>query len=209
MDEFIALDQFKRIIKFWWLIAMMMIIGGVGGYLFHRTHPPQYDANASFFASIDSTKMPDLPIDRYQYDEDISLVVIEAILRSSAVQQATLDAARAQGMSLDAETFWRNSAIERKHAFWYIHYSSSDPVAAQSIVNIWARQGYQTMLTWQNEGRIVSYVTFAAPALAPLPDKPRIYHRNQVVLAGGMIGLVIGLFLMNIGLLPRRWDTNR
>ena len=196
MDEFVPLDHFNRIMKFWWLLALITIVGGLCGYIFSRSHPSQYEAVASFFVTIDSTKMPELPNDRYQYDEDISLAVTSAVLQSPEVLQATLAAAAAQGISLDEYTFRVQRSIERRHAFWEIHYRSLDPANAQMIVNLWAEAGYQTMLAWQKNNQIVNYVSFAAPTLSILPRKPVIYDRNKVMLAGSLIGFVIGIFVI-------------
>ena len=52
-QEFVPLDAFQRTFKYWWVIALLAVAGGLFGYAFHRFFPPEYDAVARFEGPID------------------------------------------------------------------------------------------------------------------------------------------------------------
>ena len=88
-----------------------------------------------------------------------------------------------------------NYTIERKHDIWELRYRNQDPATAQAIVNAWAQSGYQAMLSWQASGKAPDYVIFQAPTLALLPQQPVLYGRNNLVLAGALIGFISGVVI--------------
>jgi hypothetical protein len=198
MSEFSPIEYFSRLMKTWWLIVVAAFLGGFLGYLFHRARPPIYEATASYYVTIDSTKMPELPSLQYQYDEDLALAMTQAALMDQGVQSRVIEKAGAQNISIDLVNLQENSGIERKHAFWYLHYRHSDPALAQIVVNLWAEEGYKLMRAWQESKTLLDYVIFAPPRLATLPRRPSLYHQNQVVLAGALIGLLAGIFACEI-----------
>ena len=58
MKEFYALDEFSRLFRYWWLIAICMLLGGVAAFLFHKANPPLYEATATIMATIDLQTFP-------------------------------------------------------------------------------------------------------------------------------------------------------
>ena len=48
MDEFTPIEHFNRLLRNWAWIVAAALLGGLGGFLFHRLNPPLYDAVASF-----------------------------------------------------------------------------------------------------------------------------------------------------------------
>lgn len=208
MNEFSPVEQFYRLVRTWWLIVAAALLGGSAGYLFHRLNPPVYDAIATFYVTIDSTKMPDLPILQYQYDEDLALSMAQAALIDTNVQTSVLDQAMKKNIHLELADLQQNSRIERRHAFWLLHYWNPNPAVAQTVVNLWAKQGYQLMKFWQENKTLLGYIVFAPPSLAALPPNPMLYHQNQVMLAGAVIGLIAGIILVEIWVrlstLPRK-----
>ncbi|RPI27979.1 MAG: hypothetical protein EHM70_17220 [Chloroflexota bacterium] len=198
MSEFILLEQFNRIIKAWWLIVVAAILGGAAGYVFHRSHPPVYEATATFFVSIDASQTQELPKDLYQYDEDIALAVTQAVILSPSVLENVTLAAHEQGIQVDPNGLFNNSAVERKHAFWELRYRDPDPSRAQTIANLWAEIAYQQMVAWKESGQIVNYVIFNPPIPAVTPEQPVLYGRNQLMLAGCLSGLVAGILLAEV-----------
>jgi hypothetical protein len=194
-SEFVPLDHVGRLMTWWWLIATAMVVGGAIGYAIHSQRTPVYEATATFFVTLDSTKISrELPIDRYQYDEDIALAATEGALRANEVLQAVVAASTAQGIAIDTLTLSQKSAIERRHAFWELRFRHPDPHSAQTVVNLWAERGYETMIAWHTAGNVANYVIFNPPILAELPQQPVSQNRNHLMLAGGMIGLVVGIF---------------
>lgn len=204
MNEISPLDEFSRLFRYWWLIAICMLLGGLAAYGFHLTNPPLFEAKATIVATIDLGTFPfkGVRVDLIQYNEDMALGNIEGVLRSASVTQSLFDAAQAEGISLDAATLDRDSTIERKLDIWEVRFRNPDPVIAQSVANLWMDIGYADMLIWQADGRIPPYVILESPTPAYLPDTPIAYQLNNLLLAGCMTGLILGL--MVIGLISRR-----
>jgi hypothetical protein len=51
------------------------------------------------------------------------------------------------------------------------------------------------MLSWQTLGLAPEYVIFQPPSPALLPQQPVLYGRSNLIIAGALIGLIVGIFL--------------
>lgn len=199
-DEFIPLDRFYRIVRFWWVIVLLAIIGGVFGYMLHRARPELYEAQATFMASIDFNKidfeqLKPSPYEFTQYDEDVSLVVIEASILQVTPQVVTF--AQQNGLAIDKENLMKRTVIERKHGYWFVRFRDPNPDIAQKIVNYWAKLAYVDLQAKQKTDQFPPYVFFDLVQLPELPKTPTYLKTNQFVFAGAVIGLVIGIVLIN------------
>jgi uncharacterized protein involved in exopolysaccharide biosynthesis len=203
-EEFVPFNQFTRLTRFWWVVVLLAIIGGVAGLIIHQLRPPVYEAQAVFMASIDFNKI-DLskvnqesatPYSFSQYDEDISLAMVEASLREVAPQVAAF--AQQNGIPGDTSSLLAQTTIEREHAYWMIRYRNPDPALAQKVVNYWAQTGFSDMKAKSASGQIPGYIIFDLIQLADVPQSPAYYGTNSFVLAGGVIGLIAGLLLINL-----------
>jgi uncharacterized protein involved in exopolysaccharide biosynthesis len=198
--EFYPLDAFRRLMRLWWLLALTGILGGIAGFAFHRLNPPMYESQAVYHASLDFTqanqfiKPNDLSLS--QYDEDIALEAVHAALLE--VQPLVIAAVNKQDITLSRNQFISNATVEREHAFWKVRFRNSDPKTAQAVVSIWTDEATQAMRTYQQDGRMKNYVFFELVSSASMPAKPTYLLTNQVVLAGGLAGLVIGILLTSI-----------
>ena len=202
--EFEPFDAGSRIVRFWWALVICGILGGMTGLIVHRFRPPLYEATAVFMASIDFNKIdPDnLPVNDgnpyefNQYDEDISLVMVQVSLIQ--VKPQVVEFAIKNGWPIDLISLTQNSTIERKHGLWELRFRSQDPAEAQAVANFWAQAGFEDLKKKEQEGKLPSYIFFDLVELAALPVEPTFFHTNALVLAGIMIGLVIGIFLVNL-----------
>lgn len=197
MEELNPIRMINSIIKYWWIPAVAIILGGVIGFIFSTFHKPVYEATAQFYVTLDLNKFGDRVIT--DYEEDMALSGTIAILTSDQVTQEIDKASQAQNLKVNMATlFSKDYTLERDHAFWYLRYRNTDPHTAQKFVNLWAQTGYQAMLDWQSKNMIVDYVKFSAPKLARLPIAPLEYSRKMFILAGALIGLVTGVILSNL-----------
>ena len=200
-SEFIPLENFKRILKFWWLVLLLSIAGGIIGFIIHRQKPPLYEAKAVFMASIDFNKISSPKI-LTQYEEDISLVIVEVALIQAlpTVSTYVLD----NNLMTDPNLLHDQSFIERKNAYWELRFQYSDPVVAQNITNYWAQQAFFLLQDWQKSGQMPSYLYFDLVQLATLPDHPVYFETNKMVLAGSLVGLAAGFLVVNLPFLNRK-----
>lgn len=203
-DTFNLIDTLNHLLQNWWKITLCAIIFGLFGLVFSFIIPPKYEAEAIFSSTIDYSQLNfdnlvderGQPYELTQYDLDLALSAVQRILlqvRNQAIAFAlTLDP------TLDAATFKQNSLIERYHDTWYLRYRHEDPLIAQSIVNYWAELGIEQLVAEQASGKVESFVLSDLIATASLPDKPIYQNRNTLILAGTLIGLCIGVILIDI-----------
>jgi uncharacterized membrane-anchored protein YhcB (DUF1043 family) len=198
-DEFSLYDHFDRVFSLWWVVALATLLGGVIGYLFYQLNPPVYEAKATYNVTIDLRRFPlqGVKDEFLQYNEDLALNSTEDVLISAEVREKLISQMENLGITLSPYDLVKNNTIERKQDIWELRFRSTDPQEAQEVVRYWSEIGYQTMLSWQQAGKIPAYVIFQPPSMGLLPQEPVIYDRNKVVLAGALIGFIIGIILTN------------
>jgi len=199
-NEFSPLDRFNHLVKLWWVIALVTLMGGTLGFIYYHIHHPIYEATATFFVMINTDLFPfhDVREDLIQYNEDMALGTTEGALRSIEVRDALISQLQTLRISLNSYDLLRNSTIERKHDIWELRYRSEDPLTSQTVVNTWAKIGYQAMLSWQSTGKAPAYVIFQPPTESLIPQEPVYYKRNNLMLAGSLIGFTIGIILSTL-----------
>jgi uncharacterized protein involved in exopolysaccharide biosynthesis len=191
--EFLPLDAFQRSFQFWWLIPLLAVAGGVFGYVYHRFFPPEFEAVARFEGAIDFTQIDTSRLENNQFtlgDQDQALFSID--LAVVGTRQPVLDALKAQGITLSYSTLARKSSLERMQALWELRFRDRDPQVAQTVVNTWAGMVAAEMQQGLAAGTVPPYVIFDLVELAALPDEPRYFQTNLLVLAGSVIGLALG-----------------
>jgi len=194
-SEFVPIENFKRILKFWWLILLLSIAGGITGFIIHRHKPPIYEATAVFMASIDFNKIS-TPYTLTQYDEDISLVTVEVVLKQALPSVEAF--IRDSNLPVGTDVLLSQYIIERQNAYWELRFRYSDPVVAQKIVNFWAQLAFVRLQDWQKSGQMPPYIYFTLVQLATLPDHPIYLTTNRMVLSGSLIGLIAGVLVVNL-----------
>lgn len=199
-NEFSPYVYFNRLMSLWWLVLLAIILGGTLGFIFFHIHPPVYEATATYFVTIDLNRFPFQGVreDLIQYNEDMGLNTTEGALLSPEVLNNVIAQVKTLGISLTTNDLLQNSTIERKHDIWELRYRSQDPLEAQAIINTWAQIGYQGMLSWQASGKAPDYVTFQPPSPAIVPQQPVLYGRNNLMLAGALIGLIAGIIISTL-----------
>jgi uncharacterized protein involved in exopolysaccharide biosynthesis len=196
-SEFSPYEYLSRVMAYWWVVLLATFLGGAFGFVFYHLHPPVYEATATYFVTLDMNRFPTLGVreDLIQYNEDMALNTTQGALLSTDVLNSVVVQAQGLGKSLAVRDLIDNSTIERKHDIWELRYRSQDPANAQAIVNAWAQLGYQAMLSWQASGKAPDYVIFQPPSQALLPQHPVLYGRNNLVLAGALIGFIFGIII--------------
>ncbi len=196
-NEFSPYEYFTRAINLWWVVCVSILLGGALGYAFFHLHRSMYEATATYIVTIDLTRFPmqGMQADLIQYNEDMAVNTTQDALLSDAVLNDVSKQLNTQGLVVTTSDLLQNYTIERKHEVWELRYRSPVPAVAQSVVNTWAQIGYQAMLSWQAKGQAPAYVIFQAPSQAHLPTQPVLYGRNNLMLAGAVVGLIVGIVI--------------
>jgi len=202
-DDFNLIETINHLMHNWWKITLFGVVFGLLGLLFSFSTPPKYEAEAIFSATIDYSQINfenlktenDEALWFTQYDYDLALSVIQRALmrtRKTAIQYGqTLDP------TLNSPTFVKNAFIERQHDRWYLRYRHEDPAIAQSIVNHWAELGEAKLIEDRAANKVEPFVLADLIAPAYLPDRPIYQNRANLVLSGTLIGLCIGILLVD------------
>ena len=254
MDQFSPIETIERSLRFWWVVALLVICGGMAGWIFHLVQPPLYDAKVEFTAAVDFNKAG--PIDTLEQDKSIA-VVGDTIHSYTVIDQVVVDA-QAAGIKVDQASLLEMAYVERKSEIWELRIRNANPQVAQTLANLWADQAFADLITYHQHaqqadalttqlavlsmcmqqaylpgsqdtlckdanqadlasqykqvsdalqaeqmvsGGLPSWVTFDLKQKADLPTRPVTYGTNSLVLAGSLIGFILGVWMV-AGRLP-------
>lgn len=190
---------FNNFINNWWKIVVFAVVGGLLGLAISFALPPRYEAEAIFSASIDFTQINfeklvgnyGEPVVWSQYEEDLALQVVERMLLKHG--NDVIRYARTLDPTLEVSEYRNSHQIERYLSMWFLRYRHADAEIAQSIVNFWAEKGYESLLTAQETGQAESFVIVDLVSLADKPVTPLYQNRGTLILAGTLIGFLVGI----------------
>jgi capsular polysaccharide biosynthesis protein len=252
----IPFDELKRLLRYWWVLVVLVVAGGGLGWLVHGLRPPVYEARAAITVNINYDRSGELT----DIEEDQAMEAVGRVIRSTDVQDALLADLQASGSSITAVQWEAMHTLERTNVLWVLIVRSPDPQQAASLANAWAGEAYpalqealyhankaetqqryqdalmaciqpgatsgplpnvcqdstpeqisaeiqQAALTVQQEqpaGRGLLPATLVSfNESASLPQSPVRYAANTFVFAGGMIGFLLGITLLELNLPAR------
>lgn len=139
-QEFFPLEAAKRTFARWWIIVLLTVLGGIGGWIYHCLRPPIYEAKAVIVISMDFSKR-----ELTQYEEDYAFGTAGALILSTAVREQVVAKVYASGIQINLEQFVSESSIEGRQSVWEMRVRNADPNIAATLVNTWAEIAYQTL----------------------------------------------------------------
>lgn len=255
--SFTPLAALQYMIHFWWFLFLLMVAGGLVGWMIHRARPPLYEAVGQFSASIDFIRTGPMT----QFEEDVAFNAIGSLIYSNAVVDQVVKQAGAEGIATSVQMLKRDAVLERNVDTWQLRVRNNDPRLAERLVNMWVSQAQTVLLeSYRNalvadqmgrvmqslesclehaavaepaggqcvpsrfteiqsdlskagkayyEARLASGGLFAGLVLGPVQyavvsAQPVILGRNQLVMAGCLLGLLAGLICQPFAI-PGRW----
>lgn len=204
-DGFNPVDTLNHLLREWWKIVLIAVLGGLLGFAVSFFRPAKYQAEAIFHASIDFTEINyenmvgeyGDPLIWTQFEEDLALQVVQRMLLNWL--NSTYEYALTLDPTLSKETFEQDYQIERYLGNWFLRYRHKDPQVAQAIVNYWAERGLLALENAKKTGKAESFVIVDLVSLADLPQSPVYHQQNKLVLAGTAAGLFIGILAVDFG----------
>ena len=179
-QEFSPLEAVERLFSRWWIIVLLTVLGGLGGWTYHHFRSPVYEAKAELVISMDFSKR-----ELTQYEEDYAFGTVGALIISNAVRDQVIAKAQADGIQITLEQFVSESFLEGRQSVWEMRVRDADPTIAATLVNSWAETAYQTLtdalahavkaeqLQAQVDGWQACLPTYVTPT--PVPEQPSPY----------------------------------
>jgi hypothetical protein len=136
-DPFIPLVVLENAIRYWWFVALLIVVGGLGGWFVYSFTPPLYEATAQFSIAIDFVSTGPLT----QYEEDLAINTAGNIFISTEVLQRVVEQAGKESMQINLPDLKKQIFIERKFSVWNLRVRDPDPKNAERLALIWMNQG--------------------------------------------------------------------
>jgi uncharacterized protein involved in exopolysaccharide biosynthesis len=202
-DSMNPLPSLKNIFRNWWKIVLIAYLFALVGLVASYLLPAKYEAEAVLSSSLDFTEInfenlvtdTGGPVTFTQYDEDLAVQVIQRYLIKK--QNAALAYAQALDETITPATFAKDSQISRYHALWTLRFRHANPEIAQQVVNYWANEALRDLKAAQAAGEAETFVIVDLTQEASLPTEPTYQNRGTLVLAGTLIGVVVGILVVD------------
>ena len=247
----VPLTWLERSFRNWWLLVLMIILGGLAGLAVHQIKPPIYEAKAHFLFHVNLVETGSIPQD----DEEVILATATSLLNSTTVRDQVVAAAKSANISLTPEQFKQNTSVERFNEVYELRYRDPNPQTAAEVTNLWAKAGYAALSEasrhahmvnvlrmhidllenclersmgpatgqaacslrsvqqiqsdlsaavaslnneWLASGGVSPALLFDLSDLAVVPSRPVVFARNTFVLVGSLIGLILGVLVIQV-----------
>lgn len=134
MDEdFSPSRTFGKVIHLWWVLALLMIVGGMCGVWVSRLHKPVYESKAVITSVLDYSQIGQID----DTDEDQIYVAIGQIIGSSAVENEVVAQVKTEKLDLTEVQVLNSLALDRQDNRWVLHVRLTNPQLAQKVNQYW------------------------------------------------------------------------
>jgi hypothetical protein len=144
MSELSPRDTFKRISDYWWLLATLMLAGGLAAWLAGQFLTPIYEATAFYDVTLDQAMIAArLHIDpatlAVEYTiQNTYLEPVEALFYDPDIRAAMIADANTLGIRLDLEQLsGEDFSVDRTGVAWFITVRNTNPITAARLANLW------------------------------------------------------------------------
>jgi hypothetical protein len=127
-------DTLQKVLQFWWLPLLVMLAGGLAGYLFHLSRPALYESQVIFTFSFDYARLGKLS----DAEEDLAMGAAGEIISATPILTSLLSQSQAQGWVPQDFDFSHQIAVERKSYRWVLRVRNPDPQNARKTAALWA-----------------------------------------------------------------------
>jgi hypothetical protein len=137
-------NSFEHLLRYWWIVALAMILGGLLGWSIGRISTPVYEARAEYHVLVDDEALlvelhktnPEAELtyaDRAPY-----LTPVSEVFYSTKVRAAVQEQALAAGLDFPLDGF-RNGqlTLDNRRSDWMVIVRHSDSETAAQLANLW------------------------------------------------------------------------
>lgn len=243
--------ELQQVLRWWWVISLMALLGALCGWIIHTLKPPVYEAQAVFSAAIDYTQTGLMT----QFEQDQALNAVGHLIASGEVLERVVAKSQAEGLNLTVADLRRMGSVERQVDAFILRLRATDAQQAAYLANLWASEANAVLTDAQahalQAARLARYlqslesclqrslIVPPAPALcyqqsptelqnlitetaqqlqverqasrnlfsglliqwaeeATPPTQPTQFGRNDLILVGTLIGLLVGIVLVEL-----------
>ena len=140
---------FSRIIKRWWLLIGLMILGGVAGFFLTFVRQPLYESQAVVTSVLDYAVLGHLS----DWEQDQLYRSIGDVVASSKVINQVIEEANANGILVTQEDVEKNFSADRQDTRWVIRVRAKTPKLAQQLNSYWASFGMDALVEMSESNR--------------------------------------------------------
>jgi|GEM_PF-969870 len=145
------------LIYHWRKCAILMIIGGIAGFLLFYILPHAYSASVYLTTAIDHNRTGSLD----ELEEDRMLGIAEDIINSDFVLQSVCNHSEA----CSVENFRKNARIQRTIDYWSLTVSNDDAAMAVTQARLWLETAYEALAESQNHARMAEMLEIRSAGL--------------------------------------------
>jgi hypothetical protein len=160
-ESFSPRRYFEKIIHLWWVMFLVIAIGGATGVGLSMFTPPRYEAEAKISTSIDYTILPELE----DYEEDRIINEAGWVMLSDTVLLDVQERAKAQGVRIPFEDFSTPFSADRIDDLWALRVIGRDQEEVSTLANIWMDVSFQHLTTAHSYALEASAIRAAIAAL--------------------------------------------
>lgn len=141
MNEFDPLTVLGRLLRGWWLMALLAVLGALVGSGAARLLPPVYVAQAEYYVSFDF----DLFAAEHHLENIVSLDLreplgaVDDLIYADEVIAEAVRRLEAAGLSISEEAFRDRIRLDRYYTTWMFTARDADPQTAALLANAWAQ----------------------------------------------------------------------
>lgn len=140
-EDFYLSDLARRGIRYWWIVILLMVLGGVTGSLISFLRHPVYESTGVITTVIDFAYAGRLS----DYEEDHLVTAIGDIIQSDTVLNEVDKESIKQGLTSAPEEVLSHLAAFRQGYRWELSSRYDDPITAQAVNRIWMQAALHSL----------------------------------------------------------------
>lgn len=249
-------DMLSAALRGWWLLVVMILLGGLVGMGIAQLRPPVYETGFVLLTSMDLTNTGE----QTQFEEDLGMEAVGQLIGSLNLYERVAAAAGKEAIPLDAREMASMVGLERRLGTWRMRVRGNDPLRIARIAALWQKLAIADLSEAYQHARVadglqrkqlaleacLNQSAFNEPsagqcaptnlralqaqlrASASLITAERtasrgltsgiimdvtpqpildanvvIYRRGELIAAGALIGLILGIWIVQSGLTAR------
>lgn len=141
MRELTPIEEFEKIIRRWWWVAVLTLVGGLLGWGAHFLLPPVYEARSVIVVDVDFQQTG--PLEELEQDQLVWAAI--HLFYSKGVIAAANEAAADEYPRMKPLVPLENAIIERRRSELYLTVRGDHAEAAAFAANRWAEAAYAAL----------------------------------------------------------------